>query len=136
MYKAEKIKNIYTDLDCIKRAYNAFWNKHQLELGHYYRFLYRLTVFTDIEFDKNDYYMGILRAQISDQELLLLFYNALTEQGAAFRPLIEKWALFDNLPKMRLLSHGDDHKILFAETAYSSDLAAALRRESSNVGLE
>lgn len=131
-YKKEVEKNIYADEECIRRAYNTFWNKHQLELGHYYRFLYRMVLFTDKEFANNDYYMGILRAQISDQELLLLFYNALTPQGAAFKPLIEKWALFDNLPAMRLLSHGDKHKTLFAETAYSSERAHHFRLEQPN----
>jgi hypothetical protein len=128
-YKKEVEKGIYSDAECILRAYNTFWNKHQLELGHYYRFLYRMAIFTDKEFSNDDYYMGILRAQISDQELLLLFYNALTPQGESFKPLIERWALFDNLPAMRLLSHSDRHKTLFAETAYSSRKAQQFRLE-------
>lgn len=126
-YKDEEAKNLYSDHDCIIRAYKTFWNKHQLELGHYYRFLYRMVLFTDKEFANDDYYMGILRAQISDQELLLLFYNALTPQGAAFKGLIERWALFDNLPTMRLLSHGDIHRKYFAETAYSTESAKTFR---------
>lgn len=127
-YKIEIKKKLYSDKQCIERAYIAFWNKHQLDLGHYYRFLYRLVMFTDKEFKDEEYYMGILRAQISDQELLLLFYNALTPQGAAFKPLIERWALFDNLPTMRLLSHSDEHKVLFSETAYSTERARNLRK--------
>lgn len=130
-YQAEVRKGQYSDLECIQRAYRTFWNKHQLELGHYFRFLYRMIIFTDQEFRQNDYYMGILRAQISDQELLLLFYNTLTPQGEAFKPLIEKWALFDNLPVMRLLSHSDQHKTLFSETAYSSRQAQQFRQEES-----
>jgi len=126
-YKKEVAKNLYSDEKCIQRAYANFWRKHQLELGHYYRFLYGMVVFVDKEFSNDDYYMGILRAQISDQELLLLFYNALTQQGAAFKPLIERWALFDNLPTMRLLSFKDGHRTYFSESAYSSELANALR---------
>lgn len=132
-YKNEVKKNLYSDVDCIQRAYESFWNKHQLELGHYYRFLYRMVLFTDKEFESNDYYMGILRAQISDQELLLLFYNALTPQGAAFKPLIERWALFDNLPGMRLLSQSDKHKTLFADVAYSTEKAQNFRLEERSV---
>lgn len=126
-YKREVVKGLYSDQECIERAYGIFWNKYQLELGHYYRFLYRMMVFTDKEFSGDDYYMGILRAQISDQELLLLFYNSLTVQGANFQPLIEKWAIFDNLPVIRLLSHGDAHKVLFSDAAYSSTAASRLR---------
>ena len=128
-YKKEIAKGMYSDDECIRRAYHTFWNKHQLELGHYFRFLFRMVIFTDKEFSNDDYYMGILRAQISDQELLLLFYNALTPQGAAFKPLIERWALFDNLPAMRLLSHSDEHKVLFAQTAYSTEQAYQFRCE-------
>lgn len=129
-YKSEFSGVLKDDNDCIKIAYSNFWEKHQLELGHYYRFLYRMTLFTDKEFKDDDYYMGILRSQISDQELLLLFYNALTPQGAAFKPLIERWALFDNLPTMRLLGHRDKHKTLFASTAYSTQEAYQFRLEN------
>lgn len=131
-YKAEVAKKLYDDAKCIERAYRTFWSKHQLDLGHYYRFMFRMVVFTDREFPLDDYYMGILRAQISDQELLLLFYNALTPQGAEFKPLIEKWALFDNLPAMRLLSFKDHHKNHFEPSAYDSGLARKFRIEDSS----
>lgn len=43
------------------------------------------------------HYTGIIRAQLTDSELILLFMNGLTETGAKFVPYINKYALFDNL---------------------------------------
>ncbi|WP_428028177.1 putative phage abortive infection protein [Altererythrobacter sp.] len=113
--------------ECIERAYSDFWRDHQLELGHYYRFLYRFVLFADREFADDDFYMGLLRAQLSDQELLMLFYNAQTPDGHAFKPLIEKWALLDNMPRIRLLDH--EHEQLLCPPAYDSKLARQYRLE-------
>lgn len=113
--------------DRIERAYTDFWRDHQLELGHYYRFLYRFVIFIDREFSQDDFYMGLLRAQLSDQELLMLFYNGQTQHGRAFRPLIEKWALLDNMPRIRLLDR--EHEGLFQSPAYESEAAREYRRK-------
>ena len=45
-------------------------------------------------------YTSITRSQLSDYELLLLFYNGLSEMGEKFKPLIEEYALLKNLPRM------------------------------------
>lgn len=122
----EENKNIPKN-ERIDRAYKRFWNTHQPELGHYYRILFRCFIFSTKTFPLNDFYVSLLRAQLSDQELLMLFYNALTPQGSAFKAIIEEWALFDNMPRLKLLEH--KHEELFARTAYDSDLARAKRIE-------
>ncbi|MGV3555235.1 MAG: putative phage abortive infection protein [Croceibacterium sp.] len=127
IYREIEGKPNVSKTDRIERSYTDFWRDHQLELGHYYRFLYRFVLFTDREFSQDDFYMGLLRAQLSDQELLMLFYNAQTRHGRAFKPLIEKWALLDNMPRIRLLEH--DHEGLFKPPAYDSEAAREYRRE-------
>jgi len=42
-------------------------------------------------------YVTIIRSQFSWIEMVYLFYNGFTNAGRNFRPLIEKYALFDNL---------------------------------------
>ncbi|MCB0738292.1 MAG: hypothetical protein KDC92_12315 [Bacteroidetes bacterium] len=38
------------------------------------------------------------RAQLSDYELLILFYNCLCEYGGKFKPYVERYALLKSLP--------------------------------------
>lgn len=99
-------------------------------LDHYYRHLYRLFKYVDSsplitktkDDDKDEYeerydYACIIRSQLSDYELVMLFYNCLTSNGRAkFKPLIEKYAIFNNLREELLADVG--HKKLYAETAY------------------
>ncbi|ENY82804.1 putative phage abortive infection protein [Sphingopyxis sp. MC1] len=84
-------------------AYNDFWRDHQLELGHYFRYLYNVIRFVKESGVGSARYLRLIRAQLSDQELLLLFYNCLTPQGEKFRELVEEFSLLDNLPRIRLL---------------------------------
>lgn len=43
------------------------------------------------------HYVSIIRAQLTDSELVLLFVNGLTQRGEKFVHYINKYALFDNL---------------------------------------
>lgn len=46
------------------------------------------------------FYTNFLRAQLSSDELLFLFYNCASELGnKKFKPLIEKYEIFEHLPK-------------------------------------
>lgn len=100
-------------------------------LDHYYRHLYRLFKYVDSsplitktkDDDKDEYeerydYACIIRSQLSDYELVMLFYNCLTANGLAkFKPLIEKYSIFNNL-RIELLAD-IEHKKLYDETAYN-----------------
>ncbi|WP_162936376.1 putative phage abortive infection protein [Pannonibacter phragmitetus] len=98
----ERFKN-KSKCDIVKISYNSFWKDHQLELGHYYRFLYNVFRFLDENKSSKGYHAKLIRAQLSDQELLLLFYNCVSDNGQNFIMYAEKYALFDNLPTVRLL---------------------------------
>lgn len=66
------------------------WGGHQSRLGHYYRHLFQTTKFIckqEIEvMSKNDKleYLRTLRAQLSDHEQLMLYYNAIAGFGYAW----------------------------------------------------
>ena len=62
-------------------------------------------------------YTGILRAQLSSYELALLFYNALHPMGAKVKPLVERYAMLENL-NVGLLCDPQDEVRLFGSTAY------------------
>ncbi|MER9643395.1 MULTISPECIES: putative phage abortive infection protein [unclassified Mesorhizobium] len=92
-----------TDGDAIRIAYSAFWIEWQQDLGHYFRYLYNVIRFID-EANVRARYMKLLRAQLSDFELVIMFYNCQTEQGAKLGKYAEQYAMFDNLPKHLLYS--------------------------------
>ncbi|MAS87833.1 MAG: hypothetical protein CMH30_07670 [Micavibrio sp.] len=120
IYKNKKNKKAapYTgdELKTIRQAYKSFWDENNRILGHYYRYLYNLIRFIDESSTEKITYIRLVRSQLSDQELLCLFYNSLTENGKKFKPLIEKYKLLDNMNKKHLLA--PNHKDFFASTAY------------------
>lgn len=66
----------------VASEYNNFFHKFQYNLGHYFRNLYHIYKYIYItklisEQDKQ-FYANIVRAQLSTDELVLIFYNSLT----------------------------------------------------------
>ena len=88
---------------------------------HCFRHLYRIYKYVDtsdlITDDERYNYACIVRSQLSDYELVILFYNCLTSNGRAkFKPLIEKYAIFNNLREELLAD--SEHKKLYTDAAY------------------
>lgn len=117
-------KRIKGNVDTNK-LYLSFYEARKTDFGHYFRNLYRIfkmiheTEFvsaTELNLDLSipkdkeklelcNYiqryrYTSIVRAQLSDYELLLLFYNCLSDNGIEkFKPLVEEYAVLKNLPQ-------------------------------------
>jgi uncharacterized membrane protein len=89
-------------------AYRKFHSKNEQNIGHYFRNLYRSFKFIS-ESNANDKrrYSGILRAQLSTYELLLLFYNGKSAVGSKFQAYIEEFSLLENIPIELLFSQED-----------------------------
>lgn len=82
-------------------------------LDHYFRYLYRILKHIDEtellnEFDdpesERERYAHLLRAQLSNYELLMWFYNGLLgeEHPRTVKKLIERYAMFNNLRALEL----------------------------------
>lgn len=119
----EKIKASYDFHEIYLRDYN----EAKADFGHYFRNIYRIIKIIDEtdfyydnkinEFEIKYQYSSILRAQISDYELGWIFYNCLSENGIEkFKPLIEKYSFFNNLPK-ELISNSE-HLNLYNVSAF------------------
>lgn len=80
------------------------------QLGHYFRFLYRIFILTEKSAEA-DHYAKIIRSQISDDELVILFYNCFSEKGRSFQRIAVRFALFDNL-NINLLMNVEDVRFL------------------------
>jgi hypothetical protein len=95
--------------------YENLYKKNDDLLGHYFRNLYNLikiideseeirkfneeTGALDSESTKNERkrYTRIIRSQLSFSELLLIFYNSLTENGTDFYKFIVEYKLLNNI---------------------------------------
>lgn len=81
-------------------------------------------------------YISIFRSQLSQIEMVFLYYNGLTGSGKKFKELIEKYALFDNLTLdsdigMKVMSKYFDTQNYYTPTAFNSEIA----RNELNVNL-
>ena len=92
---------------------------------HYFRHLYRIFKYidkTDLIDEKERYdYASIVRSQLSDYELVILFYNCLAQKDNGteenkFKPLIETYAIFNNLREDLLAK--EEHYKLYNDGAY------------------
>lgn len=110
------------ELDRIVKAHEQFWEQFHGDLAHYYRYLYNIIRFIDETKVDKSRYMRVLRAQLSDDELFVLFYNGVTHRAVKFKAYVEKFALFDNLPDERLMSI--NHKTFYKEGAFKEDVVA------------
>lgn len=91
-------------------------------LFHYFRFVYRIIKYvdeTDVlnSIEERYQYVAFLRSTLSNYEVAAIFYNCLSRNGREkFKPLVEKYALFDNIDD-KILGSEEDLK-LFADSAY------------------
>lgn len=125
-------KNIYTDhvdllgiaspnrqdmFDTIEESFEKFYGMFHSDLGHYLRNIYSIVEFIDTaKMDNKVFYKKLVVAQLSDHELLLLFYYCLSKRSKDFKLLVEKYSLFINLPEPELLDIR--HKDLFDRRAF------------------
>jgi hypothetical protein len=110
------------------------WRQNQQYLGHYFRHLYRTLRFVN-DSDEQDkvLYSGILRGQLSDLELNLLYYNCLSSHGREkFKPLAENYALFDNLP---IDSIDRKHLSLYSAEAWGDQAERVAKMAASRTGM-
>ena len=99
--------NIITRYFC--SIYDLVFSKIKVDLGHYYRNLYRIFKIIDeasfdddkkIDFRIKYQYASIVRSQLSDYEIYFLFYNGISDYGISkFKKLIEKYSLLKIIPR-------------------------------------
>lgn len=107
------------ELQRTKSAYEGLWGIFQKDLGHYFRFLYNLIRFVNQSRFPKTKYIRIVRAQLSDFELVILFYNVIATDRTRFKEYIEFFTLFDNLPMGLLLNR--DHAEYYELSAFDEN---------------
>jgi hypothetical protein len=111
---AQELKNAAHDY------FMKFYEPYRHGLDHYFRQLYHIIKFVDSSHALNTdvekrRYTSLVRAQLTDNELFLLFYNGVCPHAEKFRPLIEKYGLLEHLDRTLLLHEAHAS---FYENAY------------------
>lgn len=104
------------DNEILEMVYIAIYKKLDSDLGHYFRNLYRIIkIIEEQDFKEEEKwkvaklkydYASIVRAQLSDYEVYLLFYNGLIFGKEKFKPLMEKYTL------LKILAHRKEDLLL------------------------
>ena len=103
----------------INKICEKFFTNYQSRISHYFRHLYHIVKFVDLsdqEVKAKKFYTDLIRAQLSSKEMGLLFYYGLSDQGAKFKDLVEKYALFEDMPSEVL--RDEEHRSLYTPSAY------------------
>lgn len=89
------------DDDSLSRAFDQL----RPMLGTYFRTLYNVYRYLDeSRYSGKVYYNRIIRSQISDHALIILFYNSLTDRGRKFQKYIVKYNILDNISREYLIN--------------------------------
>ena len=115
------------EIKIINLSYDNFFDKFQPAVGHYFRNLYNIVKFVNgssyfktEDMGSRKFYTNLIRAQLSSNELCLLFYNCLSERGAKFKLLVENYSLLDDM-RFELL-FDENHIELFDQKAYGKSM--------------
>lgn len=138
-YEAQSLK-AQTDQQLLQRAFEGGVDgEKRVMLSQYYRNMYQILKLVDgfkifasdeqkgkrsprqirLEYLNRRQYSNILRAQLSDDELKLMFFNCLTPHGAGLKAYVEQYSLMKHLHISEFL--GGDQILLdmYEETAYA-----------------
>ncbi len=144
--KYEELKNKINENPQHELNFNylKIYETVQTDFGHYFRNLYRIIKFvnetefhsySELDLDPNNaydvesyngenfntryQYTSMIRAQLSDYELLWIFYNCLSENGFdKFKPLVEAFSLLKNMPWDKL--HDESLTERYNQQAFSN----------------
>jgi len=109
----------YLKKEDLVNIYNITYSRYGDILGHYFRTYYHIIKLIDRTKKINKkQYISIARAQLSNSEQILLFFNCLHPNGIEkFKPLVEKYHLLHNIDATLLQSE----KFLgfYSDTAYN-----------------
>jgi hypothetical protein len=104
----------------IDEGIQAFYGRPRDSVSIYLRALYNVLKVVDeadIGFESQKFYSEIVTIQLSQRELVVVFYDCLSESGhAEFKPLIEKYSLLKYLDDSGLIA--PEHCQLYNPSAF------------------
>lgn len=115
--------------DYLANLYEEYICEYKCNLGYYYRYIFNMINFVieQWECDKNKEiqihkYLNFIQAQMSNEELALIFYNVISHYGLdknykyQFKDKIDKYGFLENIDERTLLDRA--HHIIFKKTKF------------------
>lgn len=120
--KYRQVKNSNKNLSerqLCEKSYLEYYEQHDSDLGHYFRNLYHIFKFLkNSKVEDKKRYTSLVRAQLSNDELFLLFYNGSSTYGKdKFLPLIEEFHVLKNL-NLKFFIKENGHDEFYNKSAY------------------
>lgn len=109
-----KDKTLIDSFTLIQTKYMEMFHLHKNELSHYFKTLYRIIILIDsssLEEERKQQYFKLLRSQLSDSELLVLYYNYHTNWGIKVRPYIIKYGLLKHIRILDKIEMGSNLEV-------------------------
>lgn len=109
-----KDKTLVDSFALIQAKYMEVFHLHKNELSHYFKTLYRIIILIDsssIDEEKKRQYFKLLRSQLSDSELLVLYYNYHSHLGIKVRPYIITYNLLKHIRILDKIEMGSDLQV-------------------------
>jgi hypothetical protein len=115
------LKEINEENDLTKEVrYNNFYDDWAYQLGHYFRFVYHIIKFIEakkLKASEQQKYMDLLQAQLSTDEMGLIFYNAALGEKSKkkgtgerlFKKMLDRNKILENIDDGSLADNGDRH---------------------------
>lgn len=104
--------------ELINSSYTLFFEASQANLGHYFRNFQAIIKFIDkSELKRREFYIDLIKAQLSNFELILIYFHCISVLGKNIKPLIEKYSMFAHIPDDELVRIT---KYIYDEKAFKS----------------
>jgi Putative phage abortive infection protein len=112
-----------SELKKIGESYSTVYGIYSGILPHYFRFVFNILRTVDDsplnDIEKRNY-IRLLRAQLSNHETGIIFYNSLMSSGKKFNLFIKRYNLLDNFPQKTYLN--SSHPMLLDERPFQLDI--------------
>lgn len=107
--------------------FEEYVKKTKCNIGYFYRYIYNIVNFVYgqknfKEIDDKEHYLNLLQAQLSDEELALIFYDAISKYGEnkdgdlAFRQMLDETHFLENIKPEVLLDR--NHCFFYPKTIF------------------
>jgi len=117
-------------IDDIEQGYPEFMKNFGDQVGHYFKNLYRIFKYIDkphevepideklISTEKKLFYSGLIRAQLSNYEVALLFYQSIWSEASKFQEYIDKYHLLENIDISVFTNFTQEYFRMYSESAF------------------
>lgn len=96
-FKARQVKN-GSGIEQINKGFEQFYETKGIQLSHYFRFLNGIfDLIYQSKIDEKKFYVNLIKSQLSDQELFLMYYYALSDYSGDFKKYLSEFKLMENM---------------------------------------